>query len=167
MAPHQGIRQTELEPQPADFVLEQVAQRLDQLEAELLGEPADIVVDLDRRRGPVGRAAAFDHVRIKRPLGQETRAGDRACLVAKDIDEDMTDPPPLFLRVDHSLERFEKSVGRIDHAKLGTRARAERLGDRLPLTEPQEPRIDEHADHPRPERLGQKGRADGRVDPSR
>ena len=40
-------------------------------------------------------------------------------------------------------------------------------GDRLPLTEPQQPRIDEHADHPGPESLGQKGRADGRVDPSR
>ena len=36
MAPDQGIRQTELEPQPADFVLEEVAQRLDQLEAQLL-----------------------------------------------------------------------------------------------------------------------------------
>ncbi len=104
MAPDQGVRQTQLEPQPADFVLEEIAQRLDQLEAQLLGEPAHVVVDLDRRGGPVGLAAAFDHVGIKRSLGQKARAGDRPCLVAEDVDEDVADPPPLFLRVDHALQ---------------------------------------------------------------
>ncbi len=29
-----------------------------------------------------------------------------------------------------------------------------------------QPGIDEDADHPRPERFGQQGRADGRIDPS-
>ena len=124
-------------------------------------------MDLDGRGGPVRLAATFDHVGIKRALGQEAGARDRARFVAKDFDEDVTDPPPLFLRVDHSLQGFEKSVGRVDHAELGTRARAERQGDRRPLTEPQQPGIDEHADHPRPESFRQQRRADGRVDPSR
>ena len=43
---------------------------------------------------------------------------------------------------------------------------AERLGDRVSLAQPEQPRIDEHADHLRPERLRQKGRTDGRVDPA-
>ena len=167
MAPHQGIRQTQLEPQPADFVLEQVAQRLDQLEAQLLGEPADIMVDLDRRGGPVGLAAAFDHVRIERALGQEACAGDRPGLVTKDLDEDVTDPPPLLLRVGHPFKASRNWSDASITRSSATRARAERLGDRRPLTEPQQTGIDEHADHPGPQRLGQKGRAHGRVDSSR
>ena len=48
MPPDDVLGQAELQPQPADFVLEQIAQRLDQLEAQLLGQAADVVVQLDR-----------------------------------------------------------------------------------------------------------------------
>ena len=109
MAPDERVRQPQLDAQPADFVLEQVAQRLDQLEAKLLGKPADIVVNLDGCRRPIGRAAALDHVGIKRSLSEELRPGDRACLLAKDIDEHMADSDSFFLRVDHSLERLRET----------------------------------------------------------
>ena len=43
--PDERVGQAELQAEPADLVLEQVAERLDQLEAELLGQAADVVVD--------------------------------------------------------------------------------------------------------------------------
>ena len=43
--PDQRVGQAELEAEAADLVLEQVAERLDQLEAELFGQAADVVVD--------------------------------------------------------------------------------------------------------------------------
>ena len=113
------------------------------------------MVDLDGGRGPVGLAAAFDHVGIERTLGQEARAGDRPGLVAEDVDEDVADSPPLFLRVDHATQGLEKSVGRIDHAELGLGARAERRATDARSPCRKQPRIDEHADHPRPESPGE------------
>ena len=110
--PDQGVGQAELDAQPADLVLEQVAQGLDQLEAELLGQAADVVVDLDRRRRAVGLAAALDHVGVERPLGQEMGAGDRAGLVAEDVDERVADPPPLLLGVDHAAQGLEEPLAR-------------------------------------------------------
>ena len=71
MSPDHLLRQAQFQPELAHFVLEQVAERLDQLEAELLGQAADVVVHLDRRRRAVRAAAAFDHVGIERALGQE------------------------------------------------------------------------------------------------
>ena len=78
MPPDEVFRQAQLQAQPADFVLEQVAQRLDQLEAQLRRQAADVVVQLDRRGRAVGRRAAFDHVGIERALGQKLDALDLA-----------------------------------------------------------------------------------------
>ena len=73
MPPDDFFRQAELQAELADFVLEQIAQRLDQLEAELRRQAADVVVQLDRVGRAVGGGAAFDHVGIERALGQELR----------------------------------------------------------------------------------------------
>ena len=162
--PDQRVGQAELDAQPADLVLEQVAQRLDQLEAELLGQAADVVVDLDRRRRPVGLAAALDHVGVERPLGQEVGAGDRAGLVAEDLDERMADPPALLLRLGHAVEGLEERLGRVDDPQLGVGPRAERLGHGDPLAARKQPGVDEHADDARAEGLRQERRADRRVD---
>ena len=74
MPPDDFFGQAELRAQPADFVLEQVAQRLDQLEAQILGQAADVVMQLDRGGRAVGGGAAFDHVGIERALGQKLGA---------------------------------------------------------------------------------------------
>ena len=74
MAPNDLVRQPQLQTQPANFVLEQVAQRLDQFKAQVLRQSADVVVQLDRGGRPIGRGATFDHVGIKRALGQESCA---------------------------------------------------------------------------------------------
>ena len=99
MPPDDLFRQAQLQAQPADFVLEQVAQRLDQLEAQILGQAADVVMQLDRGGRAVGRGAAFDHVGIERSLGQESGAGDLGRFVGKAVDEGVADAAAFFLRI--------------------------------------------------------------------
>ena len=48
MAVHHLVRQAERHAELAHLVLEQVAQRLEQLQAQRLGQAADVVVALDR-----------------------------------------------------------------------------------------------------------------------
>ncbi len=50
LAPDEALGQAELGADGADLVLEQRAQRLDELELQVVGQPADVVVRLDRRR---------------------------------------------------------------------------------------------------------------------
>ena len=52
------------------FVLEEIAQRFDELEIHPFGQPADVVVALDDHGG-TEHGGGFDHVRIQRPLGEE------------------------------------------------------------------------------------------------
>jgi hypothetical protein len=47
MAEHHRARQPEREAELAHLVLEQLAQRLEQLQVQRLGQPADVVVRLD------------------------------------------------------------------------------------------------------------------------
>ncbi len=50
MAEHHLARQAELEAELAHFVLEELAQRLEQLQVQRLGQAADVVMRLDRVR---------------------------------------------------------------------------------------------------------------------
>ena len=59
----------------AHLVLEQLAQRLDELELHPLGQPADVVVALDRRRRAL-EGDRLDDVRIERALRQELDVAD-------------------------------------------------------------------------------------------
>ena len=52
MAADQAVRQAELAAERAHLVLEQLAQRLDQLQVHALRQAADIVVRLDGDAGP-------------------------------------------------------------------------------------------------------------------
>ena len=61
--------QAELLADHPDLVLEQLAQRLDELELEVLGQAAHVVVGLDV--GGAGAAAGLDHVRVEGALDQE------------------------------------------------------------------------------------------------
>jgi hypothetical protein len=71
VAADEASRQAELAAERADLVLEQLAQRLDQLHVHALGQAADIVVALDRDRRAAGEGDALDHVGIERALGEE------------------------------------------------------------------------------------------------
>ena len=67
--------EAELGRQGADLVLEQLAERLDQLNFRPFGQAPDIVVRLDRRRRALDRNA-LDDVRVKRALAEKPHAAD-------------------------------------------------------------------------------------------
>ena len=96
LAPDDALGQTELLADGAHLVFEQQAQRLDQLEAHLLGQPADVVVALD-----LGRLtrAALDHVAVEGALHEEPRVGELARLLFEAADELLADDLALALRV--------------------------------------------------------------------
>ena len=60
-----------LVPSARTSSLNRSRERLDQLEGQVLGQSAHVVVQFDRGGRAVGRAAAFDHVGIERALGEE------------------------------------------------------------------------------------------------
>ena len=70
MAVHHVARQAERHAQFAHFVLEQFAQRLEQLQVQRFRQAADVVVRLDGVRLLGLRAGRFDHVGIDRALRQ-------------------------------------------------------------------------------------------------
>src|SRR5262249_53928860 len=76
LAPHHVARQTELETELADLVLEQLAERLDERELHALGQATDVVVALDRVRRALERDA-LDDVGIESSLREELRVLDR------------------------------------------------------------------------------------------
>ena len=77
LAPDEAVGQAELGGDRADLVLEQGPQRLDQLHLHVLGQAADVVVGLDRRRR-AAVAAGLDHVGVERALDQEAGVLDLA-----------------------------------------------------------------------------------------
>ena len=85
LAPDEPLGQAELGADRPDLVLEQRAQRLDQLELEVIGQPADVVVGLDR--GRAGAAAGLDHVGVQGPLDEELDVVELRGLLLEHPDE--------------------------------------------------------------------------------
>src|SRR3546814_17282208 len=76
VATDEDVGEPQFLAEQAHFVLEQLAQGFDKLHVHPLGQPADIVVALDRHARSAGEADAFDHVGIKRALREEIGATD-------------------------------------------------------------------------------------------
>src|SRR5258706_6326931 len=100
-----------------DLVLEQLPQRLDQLELERLRQAADVVMALDHRRGAPHRGG-LDHVGIERPLGQEVRLPHLIHGRLEDLDELPADDLALALRVGDALEPGQEALPRVDEQHL-------------------------------------------------
>ena len=98
MPPDELLLQAELEPQLAYLVLEELPHRLDQLEAHLLRQPADVVMRLDDGRWSLDRDR-LDDVGVERPLHEEVDIRDALCLFLEDGDELVPDPLPLRLGI--------------------------------------------------------------------
>ena len=103
-------RQAELAAERAHLVLEQFAQRLDQLHVHALGQAADIVVRLDGDRGPAGERHALDHVGIERALRQKFGAAELFRLGLKHVDEQLADGLALRLGIGDAGQRVEESA---------------------------------------------------------
>ncbi len=112
MAADEHVGQAELAAERADLVLEQFAQRLDELHVHALGQAADIVVRFDRHRRAAGERHALDHVGIERALGQKFGAADLLRLGLEHVDEQFADGLALVLRIVDALERLEETYPR-------------------------------------------------------
>ena len=99
MAADESFRQAELAAERPHLVLEQFAQRLDQLHLHALGQAADIVMRLDGDRRPAGERHALDHVGIERALREEIGAADLLRLGVEHVDEQSADGLALLLGV--------------------------------------------------------------------
>ena len=108
MAADERLRQAELAAERPHLVLEQFAQRLDQLHVHALGQAADIVVRLDRHRRAAGERHALDHVGIERALREEIGAADLLGLGLEHVDEQPADGLALDLGIADAGERVEE-----------------------------------------------------------
>ena len=130
LTPHDLLGQAQLGAHLADLVLEQVAQRLHQLERHVLGQAAHVVVALDVRRR---LRAALDHVGVERALHQEPRAGVLAGHLLEHADELLADDLALALGVGDARELREEPVGRLHVHQRHAEMPGERLLDLLGL----------------------------------
>ena len=145
MAPDEVLRQPQLAPQRAHLVLEQLAQRLDQLQVHALGQAADVVVRLDGDRRPAGERHALDHVGVERALGQELGAAELLGLLVEHVDEERADGLALGLGVGLAGERGQEALAGIDMHERDVEVAAEQRHDLLGLVQPQQAVVDEDA----------------------
>ena len=98
LADDELLVESELAADLPHFVLEQLAQRLDQLHAHPLGQAADVVVALDHRRLADDRNR-LDDVGIERALRQEINLPELGRFLLEHVDERRADDLPLLLRI--------------------------------------------------------------------
>src|SRR5262249_33258677 len=108
----QLVGQTELASKRAHLILEQLAQRLHQLELHHLRQAAHVVMALDGGARAL-EGYGFDHVGIQRSLRQVSGILEFARRLLEDGDELSADDLPLLLRIHHSLELAQKSLPRV------------------------------------------------------
>ena len=160
---HHVVGQPQRRADGPDFVLEQVAQRLHQLEAKIRGQATDVVMRLDPM-GVVGvMAGALDHVGVEGPLRQEVDARERRRLTLEDLDEGGADAPSLLLRIDDALQRIEERLARIDGLEVNAQMTLHDIFDTPALVATQQPVVDDEAGQPTRDRAVHEGGADRRV----
>src|SRR5699024_2432685 len=122
---------------------EQGAQRLDELELEVVRQTADVVVGLDVRRALA--TAGLDDVGVERALDEEAHLLVLACLRddlagggLEGADELAADDLALGLGVGDPGERVEELLARVDDLEVDARGGDEVLLHLLGLTGTQE-----------------------------
>ena len=171
--PGNGCRQTISSGRPScrpswrTSSLNKIAKRFDQLEAELGGQAADVVMQLDRGGRPVGRGAAFDHVGVKRALREKLRVVNLESLVGEALDERVADDPAFFLRIGDAGQPAQKSAFRFHDVQIGFEVAGELVDDRLLFVLAQQAVVDEDARELRADRSIQERGHDGRIDAAR
>src|SRR5262249_52065850 len=167
MPADEGLGQTQFATEHPHLVLEQFAQRLDQLHVHALGQPADVVMRLDGYRWASGERHAFDHIRIERALRKKLGAADFLRLCLEHIDEQLADGLALLLRILNALERLEERFRGIHVHERNVVALAKHRHDFLRFGEPHQAMIDEHAGELTSDRFMNQHRGDGAVDAAR
>lgn len=89
------LRDAKLQTRFADFIFEEVAQRLDDfLEIHIIRETADVVVGLDHC-GFSAKSGLY-HIRVDGSLCQEIHGSDLLCLFLEDTDKFLSDNFTFF-----------------------------------------------------------------------
>ena len=164
LAPHDALGQAELLADGADLVLEQPAQRLDQLEVHLLGEAAHVVVTLDLGGLP---RAALDDVAVERALHEELGVDELARLLLEAADELLADDLAFVLGLGDAGELVEKAVARVHGDERDAERAREGLDHTFGLAHAHHALIDEHAGEARADGLVHEQRGDRRIDAPR
>src|SRR4051794_28431273 len=163
LAPHDLVGKVELRTESAHLVLEQTAQRFDELERHVLGQSADVVMALDDVGSAIA-AAALDDVGIQRALHEERGVGETPRVLLEDAYEQLADRLALLLRLGDAGERFEEPVSGVDVDQLDAHVAPERLDDLLALALAHQPRVDVDARQLRADRAVHECSGDGGVD---
>ena len=169
------FRQTELGADFADFVFEELAQRLDELEFHPLRQAADIVVGFDQGRGIAGDGDALDDVGVKRTLREPAKFRLPACgfgsaarelrdRIVEDPDEFVADELALALGVGHAAELREEAPGSIHILELDAEIFAEDALDGLGFAGAEEAIVDENAGELVSDGLVEERRGDAGID---
>ncbi len=157
-------------PDGPHLVLEQEAERFDEIEVHVFGEAADVVVRLDLG-GVAG--ARLDDVGVERALHEEP--GDASTSfgaellgrLLEDADERLADGLALLLRVGHAGQDRQEPVGRLHVDEVDVELAQERLFDLLRFTGPQQAGVDEDTGQLVAHRLVDQRRRHRGVDPAR
>ena len=156
LAEHHVVGQAQLLADDADFVLEEQFDGLDELELQVFGQAANVVVGFD--------GARFDDVGINGTLGQETDAVQFARFLLEDADELGADDLPLLLGIGYAGEFVEEAVGGIHIDEVGVQLVAEHAHDLLGFAFAQESVIDMDGNQLFADGFDQQGRDDGGID---
>ena len=162
------LGQAEFAAERAHLVLEQFAQRLDQLQVHPRRQAADIVVRLDRDAGAAGGADQLDDVGVERALREEFDAADLLRLGVEHVDKGGADDLALLLGVGDAGELAEKQLAGIAVDRAGCCSGRE-TGRTTSSASPsaQQPGIDKDAGQPLADRLVDQRRGDREVDAAR
>ena len=157
------IRQAELRPDRPNFVLEEVAQRFDQLKGEVVGQAAHVVVGLDLGCGLLlVRCRGLDHIGVEGALGKEVDPAEPGGLFLEDPDELGTDDSALLLGIDDSFEFAQEPVASVDDGESNAQLFERRL-EKLRLVLAHHPVVHVDAGQPVADGAVDEGRGHGRI----
>src|SRR5438094_1881131 len=166
MAADDLLGHAEHAPEAPHLVLEELAERLEELEPHPFGQAADVVMALDGGRGAAHRDR-LDDVGVEGPLRQEADVGDLPRLLLEHLDEGPPDDPPLLLRLLDAAQVLEEARRRVDVAHVELHAVPADAEHLLDLAGAQEPVVDEDAGQAVADRPVHERRGHRRVDAAR
>ena len=158
-----GVGQAQSLADHTDLVLEQQLDGLHQLEVQILGQTAHVVVGLDGLLA-LGSLLGLQDVGVDGTLGQEGDALQLPGLVGEDGDELLADDLALALGVRDTGQQAQEVIGGVHIDQVGVQALPEHLDDALGLVLAHEAVVDVDTDELLADGLDQQGSHDGRVD---